>query len=525
MKKLPKWKLLASILCTFFALLCAAPNFVNSENSSFKGIASWMPASKINLGLDLRGGSHLLLDVDFDLYLNETMESLADNLRKSLREEKIGYKSLQVTKNHIEFEVRQKEDIAKIKKSIANIDRSIEIDVKDDHIKFWYGESKILELRNKVIEQSIEIIRMRVDSTGTKEPIIQRQGTNHILLQVPGEENPQQLKNILGKTAKMTFHLVDETANLEEALKGKLPQGSALVTGKSSDGQDYYLVIKKKVIVSGDQLVNAQASFNNNSQPVVSFSFNNLGGKLFAEATKNNRGKRLAIVLDNISLSEPVINEPILGGSGIISGNFTVESANELALLLRAGALPAPLKIIEERTIGPNLGADSIESGKKAGIIGFAAVVIFMVWSYGILGIFANIALSLALLYILALLSIFGATLTLPGIAGIILTIGMAVDANVLIYERIREEVKKGASNLYAIRMGFETAFATIADSNITTLIAALLLYIFGAGAIKGFAVTLTIGIVASMFAAIIVTKLLVDLWVLYYKPKSLGLE
>lgn len=519
MQKLSKWKIAISIICTIIAFIYAAPNFI------MLGSSPWLPTNKVNLGLDLRGGSHLLLDVDFEAYLTSSMESFTDNLRKPLREEKIGYKNLTFNNNLIEFYLRDKEDFNKVKKLIHKLEPSITIEIINDHVKLSYDEARLTSLQNKVIEQSIEIIRMRIDSSGTKEPIIQRQGTKHILLQVPGEENPQRLKNVLGKTAKMTFHLVDETANIEEALKGHLAAGLMLVKGENEDSSEYYAVIRKKVIVSGEQLINAQASFNQNSQPVVAFSFNNLGSKLFAEATKYNPNKRLAIVLDNKIICAPVINEPIITGSGIISGNFTVEAANELALLLRAGALPTPLKIIEERTIGPNLGADSIEAGKKAGIIGFIAVVVFMTWSYGILGIFANIALALALLYILALLSLFQATLTLPGIAGIILTIGMAVDANVLIYERIREELTKGASNLYAIKVGFETAFATIADSNITTLIAALLLYIFGVGAIKGFAVTLTIGIISSMFAAIIITKLLIDVWVKYFKPKNLGLS
>ncbi|WP_375332857.1 protein translocase subunit SecD [Candidatus Tisiphia endosymbiont of Psammoecus bipunctatus] len=517
MYNIPKWKIFLSILCTIAAFICALPNFTTIDSKI-------LPNHKVNLGLDLRGGAHLLLDVDFDSYLNDVMDSLADHLRKYLREDKIGYKNLVVKNKAVQFELRNLEDYKQVKKILGKVDREITVENDNTNIKLSYSDSKLAELRYQVIAQSIEIIRMRVDSTGTTEPNIQRQGDKHILLQVPGEENPQQLKNILGKTAKLTFHLVDETANIQQALNGHLPFGSILVKGENENKQEYYVVVKKKAIVSGDQLTTAQASFNQNSQPAVAFSFNNLGSKLFAEITKNNSGKRLAIVLDNKLLSAPVINEPILGGSGIISGNFTVESANELALLLRAGSLPAPLKIIEERTVGPNLGADSIEAGKKAGMIGFVSVVIFMIWSYGILGIFANIALSLALLYILALLSLFQATLTLPGIAGIILTIGMAVDANVLIYERIREELKKGASNLYAIRMGFESSFATILDSNVTTLIAAFLLFIFGAGGIKGFAVTLTIGIISSMFSAIIITKLLIDTWIKYQKPKNLGL-
>jgi len=513
--KFPLWKILISGVVTCLALVFALPNLTQIKSN-------WLPSSTVNLGLDLRGGSHLLLDVDFDSYLNDLMETNADALRKLFREEKVGYRSLLSRAGNISFELRENEDAKKVKQVIGKIDSNLSTNQEGNYFRIFYEQDELDKLTQKVIDQSIEIIRLRVDSTGTKEPIIQRQGNKHILLQVPGEENPQNLKNVLGKTAKLTFHLVDENASLEQALKGSVPQGSALYQGDNDSNGHYYAVVKKKVLLSGDQLNNAQAGFNQNMQPIVSFSFNNLGSKIFAETTKENRGKRLAIVLDNKLLSAPVINEPILGGSGQISGNFTVESANDLALLLRAGALPTPLKIIEERSIGPNLGSDSIVAGKKAGLIGFAAVCVFMMLTYGVLGIFANIALMLAMLYMLALLSVFQATLTLPGIAGIILTIGMAVDANVLIYERIREEVGKGVSNLYAVRQGFESAFATIADSNITTLVVAVLLYIFGVGAIKGFAVTLSIGILSSMFSAIIITKLLVDLWLKYVRPNKI---
>ncbi|RYE06337.1 MAG: protein translocase subunit SecD [Rickettsiaceae bacterium] len=517
MQKLSKWKITLSIICTIIALVYAAPNVIDIEQR-------WLPSNKINLGLDLRGGSHLLLNVDFDSYIKDVMENLGENIRKHLKEEKIGYKNFTFDTNLVKLQLRNPEDINKLEKIITKIDRNLLIKTDDDTTSIIYNASNLADVKSKVIEQSIEIIRMRIDSSGTKEPIIQRQGDKDILLQVPGEEDPAKLKSVLGKTAKLTFHLVDENANLDEATKTRPPIGSILLKGDSEGIGEYYLVVKKKVIVSGDQLTNAQASFDQNSRPVVAFSFNDLGGKIFSEITKNNSGKRIAIVLDNRLLSAPVINEPILGGNGVISGNFSIESANELALLLRAGALPAPLKIIEERSIGPSLGADSIESGKKAGIIGFISVAIFMFLSYGVLGLFANIALGVAILYILALLSILQATLTLPGIAGIILTMGMAVDANVLIYERIKEELGKGATNLYAIRQGFETAFATIVDSNVTTLAAACLLYIFGVGAIRGFAVTLSIGILSSMFAAIIITKLQVDLWMKYCRPKSLGI-
>ncbi len=513
MNKISKWKLITSILFTVIAFIYVLPNF--TENSS-----KWLPGDKVNLGLDLRGGSHLLLSVDFDSYMDDISQSVAEGVKKYMRDEKIGYRNLKISRNKIQFDLRLPDDYPKIKKLLRNVDSNLSYGKEGDTITLFYNEYAMNQLQDKVIDQSIEIVRMRVDSTGTKEPNIQRQGVKDILLQVPGEENPAELKRVLGKTAKLTLHLVDESANLERAKAGYAPTGARVV---KFEGTDEVLVIKKKVIVSGDQLNNAQAQFQE-ARPVVHFSLNHLGAKRFAEVTTNNRGNRLAIILDGKVLSAPNINEPIIGGDGIISGGFTVEQATELALMLRAGALPAPLKVIEERTIGPNLGADSIEAGKVAAAAGFIFVVVFMLLSYGILGLFANITLVVALLYILALLSLFQATLTLPGIAGIILTIGMAVDANVLIYERIREEIEKGCSNLYAVKVGFDSAFATIVDSNVTTLIAAFLLYTFGVGAIKGFAVTLTIGIVASMYTALVITKLMIDIWLKYAKPKGLGL-
>ena len=514
MNKISRWKIITSLLFTLIAAIYVIPNF--TEDSP-----DWLPGDKVNLGLDLRGGSHLLLSVDFDSYMDDVSQSVAESLRKYLRDKKIGYRNLQISRNSIKFDLRSEDNQKDVKKIVRNIDENLSYSHEENSFTLFYNEYAINQLQDKVIDQSIEIVRMRVDSSGTKEPNIQRQGVRNILLQVPGEENPSELKRVLGKTAKLTFHMLDEGANLERARAGHAPLGSRVV--KSENDDNAVMVIKKKIIVSGDQLNNAQAQFQD-AMPVVHFSFNSIGAKKFAEATSNNRGNRLAIVLDGKVLSAPVINDPILGGDGIISGSFSVESATELALMLRAGALPAPLKVVEERTIGPNLGADSIQSGKLAALAGFAFVVVFMLISYGVLGIFANITLIVALLYILALLSMLQATLTLPGIAGIILTIGMAVDANVLIYERIREELEKGCSNLYAVKIGFESAFATITDSNVTTLIAAFLLYTFGVGAIKGFAVTLTIGIIASMYTALVVTKLMIDIWLKYAKPKNMGL-
>jgi preprotein translocase subunit SecD len=495
------WRVIVTIIVTITAYIFAAPNFMNVTNS-------FLPNEKVNLGLDLRGGSHLLLDVDFKHYVQEQYEMLSDNLRSEFREHKVGYRNLRSYIDHVSLELRDPADLELLKKTIRKFDSGILVDSKNDKVTIKFRDDTLSEMHVNVISQSIEIVRMRVDSTGTKEPIIQRQGEGQILLQVPGAENPEMLRNMLGKTAKLTFHSVNDEVNLQEAVKGNIPQDCLLSYTEHGDGRTYPIVIKKKAVLTGDMLTNARATFNQQTtQPAVAFELNSLGGKLFAELTKASIGKRIAIVLDGKVISAANVHEPITGGSGIISGSMTVESSDELALLLRAGALPTPLKIVEERTIGPNLGADSIESGVRAGIVGFMAVVIFMVWSYGILGCFAIAALCLALLYILAMLSIFQATLTLPGIAGIILTIGMAVDANILIYERIREEIHKGASNLFAIKQGFESAFGTILDANITTLVVAVLLYIFGAGVIKGFAVTLTIGIISSMFTAVTVTN------------------
>jgi preprotein translocase subunit SecD len=509
-------RLWVSLLFTLIAILFAAPNFIKIDEDSS------LPSQKVNLGLDLRGGSHLLLSVDFDSYLKDFVDSVTDNIRKEFRHNKIGYSNLVARNAEIHFSLRNAEDLDNVKKVINGFDSNFIIDYSDKSVRLSYNSLYLNTLKSRLIDQSIEIVRMRVDETGTKEPLIQRQGDTQILLQVPGLDDPSSLKKMLGKTAKLTFHLVDEDADVAAAMSGKLPADSMLV--KSSDPQSSrYVVLKKKVVVSGDMLSYAAGSFYE-ARPVVSFELNSIGARLFAELTRNNPGKRMAIVLDNKLLTDPVINDPITSGKGFISGNFTIENATELGLLLRAGALPAPLSIVEERTVGPNLGTDSINSGMKAAIAGFVMVCIFMVWTYGVFGFFADIGLLVALLYILAMLSMFQATLTLPGIAGIILTMGMAVDANVLIYERIREEAKKGSSVLYSVKCGFEFAMDTIIDSNVTTLLAAMILYMFGVGTIKGFAVTLSIGIIASMFASVVVTKLFVDFWVAITKPKELKL-
>jgi preprotein translocase subunit SecD len=376
------------------------------------------------------------------------------------------------------------------------------------------------------VDQSIEIIRRRIDETGVREPTIQRQGEERILVQLPGIDDPDRIKDLLKKTAKMTFHLIDETTSVTDALAGRVPPGSVLMMSDQetdASGEPIPYVVRKRVVVGGDTLVSAQSSFQEN-QPVVSFRFDSIGTRKFGEVTQENVGQRLAIVLDGKVISAPVIREPILGGSGVISGRFTVQETIDLALLLRAGALPADLTILEERTVGPDLGADSIRAGEIAAAIGLLAVIFFMALYYGLFGLFSAVALILNLIIIVGLLSLLQATLTLPGIAGIVLTLGMAVDANVLIFERIREEARGGKTPVAAMDAGYRRALTTIIDANVTTLIAAILLYNFGSGPVKGFAVTLGIGIVTSMFTAMMVTRLLSVVWLRRRRPKTLPL-
>ncbi len=480
------------------------------------------------MGLDLQGGSHLLLEVGFDAFMREQLLNLTSEIRAQLRKEKIGYKNLRRSDDKVTFTLR--DDVAEdvdIESLLRNISPDIEIEKNGRSYTAIFGERWQETSKQQVIEQSLQIVRRRIDETGTKEPIIQRQGTERILLQVPGLSDPERLKNLLGRTAKMTFHMVNESVDYADIERGLVPPGTRVILGdrgeELQDGRPRKYAIKSRVMLSGDMLVDASTGYDQQTgEPVVNFRFNNIGARKFGDITTENVGKLFAIVLDNKVSTAPVIRTPIIGGSGQISGSFTTESANDLALLLRAGALPAPLKIIEERTVGPSLGADSIASGTTAVIIGVGLVIIFMVLFYGLFGVFANIAMIMNGFMVMALLAVFGATLTLPGIAGIVLTVGMAVDANVLIYERMREEARNGKSVYAAIEDGFRLAFGTIIDSQITTLVAALILFQFGTGSVKGFAVTLAIGIICSLFTAVLVTRLMVVTWLRRTKPKAL---
>jgi preprotein translocase subunit SecD len=429
------WKLVLILGACLLGVIFSLPNAFSPET-----VANWpryVPKKQVSLGLDLRGGSHLLLEVDMTTVEKERLAGLVDELRTQLNTAKIGYTDLRAEASRVAFTVRDLDRVKDVRDIVTKLDSDLEIqNPSGGSFSIAPSQVSLNQRRLSAVDQSIEIIRRRIDETGTKEPTIQREGDDRVLVQLPGVENPEHVKELLGKTAKMTFQLVDTNASPADARSGKLPPGDVLLpsdTTRNGQPTDYY-VVRRRVMVSGDTLIDAQPTFQNGNEPVVSFKFDSTGARRFGDATKENVGKPFAIVLDNKVISAPVIREPILGGSGVISGSFTVQTANDLALLLRAGALPAPLTVIEERTVGPDLGADSIHAGALASVVGVGLVVVFMIVFYGLFGIFADIALFFNLCLILASLSLLGATLTLPGIAGIALTMGMAVDANVLIY-------------------------------------------------------------------------------------------
>ena len=519
------WKKIIILIVSIFAILFSLPNFVSKNN-----LPNFFKAGEIRLGLDLQGGSYLLLEVQSDSLQTDRLNSVADELRIALRNAnpRIGYKNLSVINTELTFSLIEEKDVDLIKNIILEIDNSLIVNDEDfSSIQVSFTEEKITEIRDYAILQSIEIIRRRVDEVGTNEPIIQRQGDDRILVQLPGLDDPERIKRLLGKTARMNFRMVNETASIDEALSGRIPPGSDLLYELDPRTGEKTLpyIIYKRIGVSGDQLVDANPSMDQYNQPVVSMRFDSTGSRKFGDLTSKNVGKRFAIVLDGEVISAPVIREAITGGSGQISGNFTFETASDLAVLLRAGALPAPLTILEERSVGPSLGKDSINAGMYAAIIAIILVIIYMLVIYGArFGITANISLIINVLLILALLGVLDATLTLPGLAGIALTIGMAVDANVLIFERIREESRAGRSNIGAIDNGFKEAFRTIVDANITTLLAAVILFQFGSGPVKGFAVTLALGVMTTMFSSLMLSRGIITIWYNRYKPDNLNI-
>ena len=518
-----RFKIFTLLAICFLAFWFSLPTFLGDKANKF----SILPNSKVNLGLDLSGGSYLLLEVDVNLYEKEQLDNLRSDIRDIFRGEKIANKrinysgTIDIIANKVTFTLLDdsiSDGVVKLIKSMSN-DLIIERD--DKTIFVSYSDAALKKMQKSVMDQSVEIVRRRVDEMGTREPDIQLQGENRILLQVPGLSDPEYLKELLGKTAKLTFHLLDDAFLLTDSSNRQLPPDTGRY--KSMDGTKTY-AIKKRVLISGDSLINAAPGVDQYGRAVVNIRFDNIGTKKFADITKANVGKPFAIILDGKVVTAPNIKQAILGGSAEISGDFTMQEANDIAILLRAGALPAPLDVVEERTVGPSLGADSIKSGKVSAILGLILVIGFMIASYRLFGLFSGVALIINMMIIIAVIALFGATLTLPGIAGIVLTMGMAVDGNVLIFERIKEEIKLGMSPYSAVENGFKQAFRTILDSNITTLIAALLLYIFGSGPIKGFAVTLSVGILSSMFSSILITRMMVVSWLKAYKPSKIVL-
>ena len=524
-----RWKALAIILTALVVCLCAVPNFF--PEAQVKTWPLWAQR-RLVLGLDLQGGSYLLLEVDANAVKKDKLEQLRDDVRRVLRDNKIVYTGLAAKPDSVEVRITKDSDaptaLSKLRELSqplggllgSNGQRSLEVsDAGGGLIRLSVPPAAITDRTRQAVEQSITIIEKRVNQLGTVEPLIQRQGVDRILVQVPGLQDPTRLKALLGQTAKMDFRMVDTTVPPDQALQGKVPPDSEVLQSAEQANTPY--VVKKQVLVSGGDLTDAQPGFDQrNGQPIVSFKFNSSGSRKFAQATIDNVKQPFAIVLDNKVISAPVIQEPITGGQGQISGNFTVQQANDLAILLRAGALPAPLTNIEERTVGPGLGQDSIESGERAAYVGSILVIVFMLLTYRLFGVFANIAVAINVAMIFGLLSLLNATLTLPGIAGIVLTVGIAVDSNVLIYERIREEIRGGRTAISAIDAGFKRALSTILDSNITTFIAAAVLFYVGTGPVRGFAVTLGIGIVTTVFTAFTLTRLIVAGWVRWKRPQ-----
>lgn len=491
----------------------------------------YLPSQIVNLGLDLRGGAHVLVEVAVEDVQAERLKALWPDVIEIRKENKDVVGTVEkIDSDPTEFRVLignadQMPAILELMRGLTRPivsltgvgSRDFEVTNDGDIVVFTLSEAEKIAMNDRTMLQSLEIIRRRVDEAGTREPTIQRQGAERILVQVPGIGSAEELLELIGRTAKLEFmHVIQRTANADI----RVGAGNALYPSLNEEGV-YYLV-DDTAVVGGDELNDSQPSFDQNGRPAVGFRFNPSGGRKFGTYTLENIGNLFAIVLDDEVISAPVVNQHIPGGAGIITGNFSVEESTRLSILLRAGALPAKITILEQRTIGPELGQDSIDAGKIATVVAFAAVLIFMFLSYGLFGLFANIALILNVAMIFALLGAIGATLTLPGIAGIVLTIGMAVDANVLIFERIREELKAGRGPARAIELGYQKALSAIIDANVTTLIAAVILFAIGAGPVRGFSVTLGLGIITSVFTAIWVTRLMVATWLAMRKPKTI---
>ena len=528
MRQLPVWKPAIILMVALGAFFFAFPSFTGGVPAWWP---SWLPSQVIQRGLDLQGGLYLLLHVETSKAVEQASENLVDEVRGAMRKERLRYRGVErvgIDTVVVKLSGRSEQDKIRevLSRDLPNIPR--EGMTGSDEWRLTLKPEEQAEIRRFAVEQSIQTIRSRIDQFGVSEPTIQKQGQERILIQLPGLKDPQRAKDLIGRTARLEFKMLDEKGDLSGALDGRIPPGDILLYGDTNDrgtgrvARQPYLV-KKRTVLAGDLLTDARVNFDPQfNEPYVSINFNRQGARKFAQLTGDHVGERMAIVLDGKVYSAPVIREKIEGGRAQISGSFSPEEAHDLAIILRAGALPAPVKILEERTVGPTLGRDSVEQGMASILIGGALVLLFMVVYYRGFGLLANLAVVVNVLILMAVLAMLQATLTLPGIAGAVLLLGMAVDANVLIFERIREELRLGKTPLAAIEHGYDKAFSTILDANITTLITAVVLYQFGTGPVRGFAVTLSIGLLASMFTAIFMTRVVLALVVRNRRPQTL---
>ena len=509
---IPLWKRILVVVTVILSFAYTLPNFVSEQTREqwSQSLPSWMPSKSVSLGLDLQGGAHLLLQADIVSVVKKRIDDVEQFTRRNMKSDELSYSKIDTDKVGVRVTLKSEDDVSALRKIFRQADDGLVIDAEGLEVYAYFDEAGLKDITDKTISQSIEVVSRRVNGTGTKEPIIQHQGDDRVLVQLPGMENPERVKDLLNQTAQLSFHLVSSSG-----------EGLNVTSLPMREDPNDRLPINRRPLLTGEMLVTANPTFQDGA-PIVSFRLNSVGAKKFCDVTRDNVNRPFAVVLDGEIITAPRINEPICGGSAVITGNFTVQEASDLALLLRAGALPTTLTIVEERTVGPSLGRDSVEAGKIATMVAFLLIIAFMCVSYRLFGVFASIALFVNMFLIIALLSMLQATLTLPGIAGIVLTMGMAVDANVLIFERIREEIRNGRSILSSMDTGYSKAMASIIDSNLTTLIAGIVLYAVGTGPIKGFAVTMSIGIATSLFSAIMLTRLMLVIWMRVKKPKAL---
>jgi preprotein translocase subunit SecD len=524
MLALSRWKIALVVASVLFGLIFTLPNLVPTGV-----LPAWAPQQRLNLGLDLQGGSFLLLEVDTNALRKERLTNLTEDVRGRLQGEHIDFSGLGVVGQTVSVRIT---DSAKVDAAFRLLNgaigerllsggRDVTVQTRpDQHIEIAFVSQAANAAAVDAVTRSIEIIRKRIDALGAKEPIITQQGADRIVVEAPGESDPEKLKAIIGKTAKLTFQMVDQDVPPEDIAAGRIPPEDEVIP--SDDGVAPVWVVKRRSVVTGEMLTGASGAHDENNAPAVAFSFNAQGSQRFAQVTSQSVGKLFAIVLDKRIISAPRINSAITGGSGIITGRFTEESAHDMALLLKTGALPAPLNVIQQNTVGAQLGADAVRAGEISIAVGAALIFAFIIVSYGLFGVFAALALVVNGLMIVGGMSLTQSTLTLPGIAGLVLTLAVAVDANVLIYERMRDEVRGGRPAMSAADAGFTRALVTIIDANVTTLVAAIIMFQFGSGPVKGFALTLFIGVITSVFTAVLITQVLIGWWFRAFRSKTL---